>query len=153
MIKNFSTGIAPEKTIGEITSLLLAKGARSITTTYDEAGIPNGLMFTIRVYVELQEYRVPVNVEGVAAAMLKAEPWNRQRSLNEYAYVGKMRLQARAVAWRILKDWLAAQMAIIESGQAELAKVFLPYMLDAGKEKTMWDAWSDHAQRQLGDGK
>lgn len=31
------------------------------------------------------------------------------------------------VAWRIVKDWVEAQMALIESGLAELPEVFLPY--------------------------
>ena len=153
MIKNFSTGVSPEKTIGEITSLLLAKGARSITTTFDADGVPSGLEFTVEVYGRLQGFSVPVNVEGVAAAMLKAEPWNSRRAHPQMAYVGKVRVQARATAWRILKDWLDSQMAVIEAGQAELPKVFLPYMLAAPNGETMWDAWSSHAQLQLGSGK
>ena len=36
--------------------------------------------------------------------------------------------QACRVAWRIIKDWLEAQMALIQTQQADLAEIFLPYL-------------------------
>ena len=39
----------------------------------------------------------------------------------------KNKEQALRVSWRIIKEWVEAQMAIIEAGQAELSEVFLPY--------------------------
>jgi hypothetical protein len=41
--------------------------------------------------------------------------------------------QARRVAWRIIKDWIDSQMAIVESEQAAMAQVFLPYA-EVGKD-------------------
>ena len=35
--------------------------------------------------------------------------------------------QALKVSWRIVKDWVEAQMAIVEAELAEMAEVFLPY--------------------------
>ena len=35
--------------------------------------------------------------------------------------------QAQKVAWRIIKDWVEAQMAIVEAQMADVAEVFLPY--------------------------
>jgi hypothetical protein len=35
--------------------------------------------------------------------------------------------QALRVGWRIIKDWVEAQMAIVESELAGVAEVFLPY--------------------------
>ena len=37
--------------------------------------------------------------------------------------------QPARVAWRILKDWVEAQMAIIEAEMASIEEVFLPYLL------------------------
>ncbi len=45
---------------------------------------------------------------------------------------------AARVAWRIIKDWVAAQLAIVESGMVEIAEVFLPYQLVAD-DKTVFD--------------
>ncbi|HET6671253.1 MAG TPA: hypothetical protein VFH15_13575 [Pyrinomonadaceae bacterium] len=38
---------------------------------------------------------------------------------------------ARRVAWRILKDWFEAQLALHEAGQAEMGQVLLPYAIDS----------------------
>jgi hypothetical protein len=38
--------------------------------------------------------------------------------------------QAERVAWRIVKDWIAAQLAIVETGMTSLDQVMFPYMLD-----------------------
>jgi hypothetical protein len=39
------------------------------------------------------------------------------------------KVQAKRTAWRIVKVWVEAQMAIIDCGQAEMAEVFLPYAI------------------------
>jgi hypothetical protein len=45
------------------------------------------------------------------------------------------------VAWRIVKDWIEAQMAIVEAGQAEMAEVFLPYATIEDGTTTMFRAF------------
>jgi len=37
--------------------------------------------------------------------------------------------QARRVTWRILKDWVQAQMALIAVNLATMEQVFLPYAI------------------------
>ena len=37
--------------------------------------------------------------------------------------------QALRVSWRIVKDWVEAQMAIVEAKLADVAEVFLPYAI------------------------
>lgn len=50
--------------------------------------------------------------------------------------------QARMVAWRVLKDWLEAQLALIDAGIADLAQVMLPWVhVDHGK--TLWEAYAE----------
>jgi hypothetical protein len=52
----------------------------------------------------------------------------------------KERLQAQAsrVAWRIIKDWVDAQLAIIETEMVTLEQVFLPYM-QVKDNKTLYE--------------
>lgn len=38
--------------------------------------------------------------------------------------------QSERVAWRIVKDWVEAQMAILESEMVTMDEIFLPYMLN-----------------------
>ena len=42
-------------------------------------------------------------------------------------------LQANRTAWRIIKEWILAQMALIETEMVTVEEVFLPYML-TGKQ-------------------
>jgi len=59
--------------------------------------------------------------------------------------------QARRIAWRFIKDWVAAQMALIEAQQATLAQVFLPYAVVAGggaMVQTMYDRFLDQVGSQ-----
>lgn len=52
------------------------------------------------------------------------------------------RKHARRVAWRILKDWIEAQAAIIEAGMATFDDVLLPYMLAPGGQ-TVYELYAD----------
>ena len=41
----------------------------------------------------------------------------------------KTTVQADRVAWRILKDWVEAQLALIATQMVSLDQIMLPYML------------------------
>jgi hypothetical protein len=56
--------------------------------------------------------------------------------------------QATRTAWRILKGWIEAQMAIIEAGLASLAEVFLPYAL-LKDGRTLFDHFRSDKTRLL----
>lgn len=48
--------------------------------------------------------------------------------------------QAERVSWRIVKDWVEAQMAILESEMVQMDEIFLPYMLN-GSGHTLFEAY------------
>ena len=50
-----------------------------------------------------------------------------------------------------VRDWIMAQMAIIEAGQVQLDEVFLPYLTD-GKGRTLYQLYQG-GYLALGDGK
>ncbi len=152
MIKNYSTEVPPERTIGEITKLLVEKGATSITSLYGPGGILAGVHFVLEIGRVPVTFELPVNREGVYNAIMRDKPWNRNHRVSRSAYEVRVRGQAGWVAWRILKDWIEAQMALIESNQAETGQVFMPYALSAGQDTTMYAAWVDNNQKQLGSG-
>ena len=59
------------------------------------------------------------------------------------------RAQAERVAWRVLKDWLEAQLALIEAGVADMAEVMLPY-LHVAPGVTLYRAYLDNEQLAIG---
>ena len=66
-------------------------------------------------------------------------------------YYFSQRQQAEKIAWRILKDWVKAQIALIESGQAELAQIFMPYAKDVNGQ-TLFHHWMESKQKALPSG-
>lgn len=152
-ILNYTTEIAAVKTIGEITGLLVRKGARSISSEYREDGSIQAVSFVMPVGGIPVRFQLPSNAEGVCRVMLKEKPFKPSSHGygNEDNYKAKFRAQAERVSWRILKDWIEAQIALIESGQAEIGQVFMPYALN-DRGATMYELFIENNQRKLGDG-
>lgn len=131
---NYTTSIAAGKTAAEMQTMLAKAGASHVQSTY-ENGAPTGLMFTIATPPGPRSFQLPVNAQAVQAALRKQGVPQKYRTPE----------QAERVAWRILKDWLAAQSAIISTEMVTLDQVMLPYMTDA-TGTTVYDLY---AQRQL----
>lgn len=117
-ILNYTTMISPHKTVGEIQEILARSGAMAVSIDYDTHGQPDALMFLIKVRDEPISFRLPSRWQGVYKRLLE-DPKVPRAQRNEE--------QARRVAWRIVKDWCQAQLAVVDAGQAMLAEVFLPY--------------------------
>lgn len=118
-ILNYTTSIDAEKSISEIQKCLASHGANKIVTDYIN-GSPSSLTFCLILKGNVIGFCLPANHKGVLNAMLKNRKIPR-RKCNE--------LQAKKVAWRIVKDWVEAQMAIVEAQKAEITEVFLPYAI------------------------
>jgi hypothetical protein len=149
-IKNYTTEVAEERTVGEIMGLLAAKGARTIQVIYDDRGRPSGVSFMLLLQEMPVPFRLPCNFEGVFRAI--ASGYKDRLARSRYERNPASHEQARRVAWRIVKDWVAAQMALVEAEQAALAQVFLPYcvMNSDGMDKaiTMYDKFLDQVTTQ-----
>jgi hypothetical protein len=134
---NYTTSVPAEKTVSEIQSALAKAGARSVLHEYDGFGHVAAISFRIQTQFGEIAFRLPANIEAV------------QRILKKQALTGKIRRryaddieQATRTAWRILKDWLTAQLALIETGMATVEQVFLPYAQNASGQ-TVYEALLD----------
>lgn len=116
-ILNYSTKIDPIKTIGEIQACLARHGATNISIDFASKQ-PSAVTFLIEFNGELVNFRLPSNHKGVYAAMVKDRDIPKSFKTED---------QARRVSWRIVKDWVEAQLAIVEAGLATTVEVFLPY--------------------------
>jgi hypothetical protein len=56
---------------------------------------------------------------------------------------------AQRVGWRIIKDWIDAQMALVDLKQAKIIQVFLPYAYDALKKKTFYESLEESNFKSL----
>lgn len=139
-IKNYTTEVDAAKTCGEISGMLAGKGARRVQVDYDEQQQPSAISFVYPVHSIPVFFQLPCNVEGVLKCLKtqKGVPWSAQN-----------KDQARRVGWRILKNWLEAQIAIVEAGAAQFAEVFLPYAMQQDGQ-TMFQLFDEqYAQRAL----
>lgn len=130
---NYTTTIPAAKTIGEIQELLSEHGADRIAVSYANRK-PVGLSFALVTAVGPRVFELPVDVEAVFALL------DRQKTSRSKTEV--TREQAEKVGWRILKDWVAAQLALTETQMVTIDQVMLPYMItDSGA--TVYQAFRD----------
>jgi len=136
-IKNYTTTIDASKTIVEIQKILSGHGANRIGVDY-EAGEPSSVYFEISISGDPVSYRLPCDWRGVLA-VLDADGVQPRYLTEEHA---------RRVSWRIVKDWIDAQLALIESGQARLAQVMLPYAVSPDG-RTLYELVEDYGATRL----
>ena len=114
-ISKENTQIDYHKTIGELSSILSKHGATQISIDYQD-GLPIGLDFAIKIEGQIFLFQLPCNWPGVLDKLkLSTLPKSKQT-----------RDQAIRVGWRIIKDWVVAQLALIDSGAASTLQAFLP---------------------------
>lgn len=117
-ILNYTTEVDAAKSLGEIQALLARHKCQAILSEFDEKGAVKALSFRIRGPFGLMSYRLPANVGEVEKVLYKAAGVERRYRTRE---------QAERVAWRILKDWTEAQLALVQISMATMEQVFLPY--------------------------
>lgn len=131
---NYTTQIDAGKTIGEIQKILAMHGASAILSEYDNNGYIVALSFKIRLEDREVGFKLPSDWRPVLKIL---------ENDNKVPYRLKTQEQALRVSWRILKDWIEAQMAIIETKMVKFDQVFLPYAITKNG-KTVYEAVSDN---------
>jgi hypothetical protein len=116
-ILNYTTQIATEKTVAEIQTMLARAKAQAVMSEYDN-GVLSAVSFRIMTGEGLLTFRLPANVQKIYQVLV------RQRIATKL----RTREQAARVAWRIIKDWLEAQLALVSAEMVDLEQVFLPYV-------------------------
>lgn len=140
-ILNYTTSISAEKTCGEIQQKLARSGAQAIMHEYDKNGVLIRLSFKIECHGVMLAFILPANIDKLYTIL--------QNSRGVPIKLRTME-QAGRVAWRIIKDWIEAQLAIVETEQAEMAEVFLPYMQDERTGKTAYQLLYESKFKLLG---
>jgi hypothetical protein len=138
-ILNYTTKVDSSKTVSEIQSILGRKGASHVSVDYRNAKA-SAVTFGLSLDGMDLNFRLPCNIDGVSAALKK----------DGKSAAGHDRSQCERVAWRIVKDWVEAQMALVEAGQAEVSEVFMPYAIHSSG-MTLFQAMKNR-QLQLSDG-
>lgn len=128
-IKNYTTTKNPLESIGEIQAALAKGGAKKVMIDYDDNGEPAGIAFAIETPAGLAGFQLPANIQGVLQVFEKQN-------------IKASEEQARKTAWRNVRDWVLAQMAFIEAGNATTEEAFLPYLTNKNGQ-TLYQAYTE----------
>jgi len=121
----------------------LAKaGAQAVLCEYDEDGIMKAISFRIKSSNGHISFRLPSNTDGIYKKLTENPKVPNKLKTHE---------QATRTAWRILKDWVEAQLAIIEAEMADIKEVFLPYAQNP-QGKTLYETLSENQFKLLTEG-
>jgi hypothetical protein len=131
----YTTEIEPSKTIAEIQENLVAHGAKSVMANYTDHGTIEALSFMILTpEKKVMAIRLPCDPKPVQMVLKRqAEERKIPRRYAEDEH------QALRVAWRIVKYWVEAQMALLETQMVKMEQIFLPYAIVRGG-RTLFEA-------------
>lgn len=135
---NYTTEVEASKSVGEIIALLAKGGAQHISQQFDGACNCVGIDFSIKTQWGLVGFRLPADPVPVIAT-LKAQALRGiipKRFMHDAA-------QARRVAWRIQKQALEAQLALIELGSVKIEQVMFAYAIMPSTNKTLYDTYKE----------
>ena len=141
-ILNYTTTVAVDRTVLKIQKKLAGFGASQISIDYDDVGAV-ALAFRLSIVLQdgtaqLVDFRLPADFEGVAAAIKKAKVERRYQTPEH----------VRKVAWRIVEDWLSAQLAILEARIARPEQLLLAFAV-AADGRTVYEHFADSPQYLL----
>lgn len=117
MIKNYTTSVSVDRSLQEIQKILVKAGAKATMIQYDNQ-LPSSIAFKLDTKHGQVSFLLPSNPDGVLRVMRKGKT---------YKVTQEQLQQANRVSWRILKDWIDSQLAIITAEMATPLQVFLPY--------------------------
>jgi hypothetical protein len=137
---NYSTTIPAGQTVSECQSILAAAGADSVAVHF-EAGRPSGLSFTLKTPHGVREFTLPVDVPAMHAVLRTTDFSSLKASRARLVRLAG-REHAANVAWRVIKDWLEANLALIAAQMAPIDEVMLPY-LHVDQDRTLYQAYRE----------
>jgi len=143
-LKNYTSSVSAIKSISHIETKLAQNGAKQILKLYDEQCRVAGICFIVPINGSDMPFKLPARIsecENVLRANLspRARPETRK----------KIAQQAERTAWKILSDWIEAQMAMIELAQVELLEVFMPYLYNHQKQQTYFESIKEKGYKAL----
>jgi len=146
-LKNYTTKVSADRSVQEIQKMLALRGASGFMLEYEKG---TGRIETVTFGLELNGrqvgFRLPLRWREVGLA-IQNDPSvpgtysNRARDDEDYVY---------RVAWRVLRDWVDAQMAMVDIGMVKTEEVFLPYAVNR-QGQTLFEAAQSSPQFLLGE--
>jgi len=137
---NYTTEVPASRSIAEITEILQEGGATALMFQYGVEREVVAVTFQMPTTFGVLPFTLPAKIGEVIAtlnAQIKAESArvnqrsNYRRKIPRSLFNNKA--QAERIAWRIVKDWLEAQIAMSSIGNAKFEQIMMPFVQIGGK--------------------
>ena len=123
---NYSTKKAAEESAEEIKTKLMSHGVQDVKFDFGEVVVTiEFLRSKLITKNEMASYKITTKIAPVYK-VLKDQEWSGEIK------IAITQSQAKRVAWRIVKRWIDAQLAFVETGMLSFDEVFLSYKVDEG---------------------
>jgi len=143
---DYTTSVPVSRTVAQVQAKLVEHGARAIIMEYDDRGRITALAFNVKTPSGDLPIRLPID----AAATLRV----LQRQAGNREIPGRFATEEHAyrVAWRIIKDWVEAQVSLLETEMVRMEQIFLPYIITPGGQTVYQVMVEKHFQLGPGEG-
>src|ERR1700741_1315115 len=118
-ILNYTTKIDHWKTINDVQIALSKRGVQKLVVDMQD-NLPSGLSFCILWHDRPIAFAVPCNFRGILRVMQNSKRVPKSQCTME---------QAMRVGWRIVKDWVEVQMAMVDAEVVTMAEAFMQYAI------------------------
>lgn len=154
---NYSTKKEASETIGEIQKILAQYDVSGIMTEYEGRQV-SSVAFKMNIAGKTMGFRLPCNWRAVQAVLTKQ---NEERGYRRSGRTGQKYKEkpiddsdehSISVAWRIIKDWVEAQLALVEVNMTTVPQIFLPYAI-MKDDRTLSEHVADDPTFLLGEGR
>jgi hypothetical protein len=125
---NYTSKVPPEQTIAEIQKMLSQHGVTAMMTEYDGPHV-SAVSFRMNIEGKPMSFRLPCNWKAVMELLKpkSARPiYDAKRRAEQEE---NLKQQSIRTAWRIIKNWVEAQLALVEVNMVTVPQVFLPYAI------------------------
>jgi len=140
-IKNYTTTVPATRSISEIQDALVKHGAMGMLYKYEQGtGRIEALQFLLRIKNQDIAFSLPIHWRRFQRVL----ELQQVRRWDEEEYVYRM-------AWRNIRDWVMAQLALYETEIVEMPQIFLPFATDA-QGQTLYDHVQANPRFLLGHG-
>lgn len=148
MLKNYTSSISADKSVLFIERKLVQHNAKQILKEYGPDARLAAICFMIPINGHDIPFKLPANIAKCEEVLLASlSPRARPETIK------RVSKQAERTAWKILSDWVEAQMAMIELAQVEILEVFLAYVFDNQKQRTFFEGLKEKKFKALLPGK
>jgi len=110
------------RTHERIQKVLINHRAKQMMFDYDDDGKITALSFVMEYNGMRIPVRLPARLDGVAYLMYHQRYDQLPQAKQDQAY---------RTAWANIRDWVEAQLALVDTQMVKMEEVFLPYMINA----------------------